>query len=233
MAPELIEEKPYDHTADIWSLGCIVYELLCGQPPFSTSSLFKLISKIRWYKILIIVCFYFFCKRKNLKFLSKPFFCVFSPQKCLLEMFVCFQIFLHFSFILSKVFYPFLFWWQNMKKSLKNMFFLLRYESIQWPSHLSEEARSFLHGVLEKESRRRLSWPDLAHHPFVQVLDNFFGLEKKKIVLLDFNKTTYISYLFIQNTKNDMIEYQLLCNLSNTACAFLPPFHFFYMQLKY
>ena len=28
MAPELIEEKPYDHTADIWSLGCIVYELL-------------------------------------------------------------------------------------------------------------------------------------------------------------------------------------------------------------
>ena len=41
MAPELIEEKPYDHTADLWSLGCILYELLVGQPPFSTTSLFQ------------------------------------------------------------------------------------------------------------------------------------------------------------------------------------------------
>ena len=71
MAPELIEEKPYDETADIWSLGCIVYELLVGSPPFSTTSLFQLIKKIR-------------------------------------------------------------------------------YESIQWPAHLSETARSFLQGVLEK-----------------------------------------------------------------------------------
>jgi len=51
MAPELIEEKPYDHTADIWSLGCIVYELLVGQPPFSTTSLFQLIKKIRYESI--------------------------------------------------------------------------------------------------------------------------------------------------------------------------------------
>ena len=88
MAPELIEEKPYDHTADIWSLGCIIYELLTGQPPFSTTSLFQLIKKIR-------------------------------------------------------------------------------YESIQWPTHISHQAKSFLQGTLEKDSRRRLSWPDLPLHPFV------------------------------------------------------------------
>ena len=89
MAPELIEEKPYDHTADLWSLGCILYELLVGQPPFSTTSLFQLIKKIR-------------------------------------------------------------------------------YECIQWPAHLSAEARSLLSGLLEKDSRRRLSWPDLPHHPWLR-----------------------------------------------------------------
>ena len=91
MAPELIEEKPYDHTADLWSLGCILYELLVGQPPFSTTSLFQLIKKIR-------------------------------------------------------------------------------YECIQWPAHLSPGARSLLSGLLEKDSRRRLSWPDLPNHPWLRHL---------------------------------------------------------------
>lgn len=47
MAPELIEEKPYDHTADLWSLGCILYELLQGSPPFCTSSIVKLVKMVR------------------------------------------------------------------------------------------------------------------------------------------------------------------------------------------
>ncbi|KAG6450062.1 serine/threonine-protein kinase fused isoform X1 [Manduca sexta] len=47
MAPELIDEKPYDHHADLWSLGCIVYELIAGQPPFCTMSIWQLVRMIR------------------------------------------------------------------------------------------------------------------------------------------------------------------------------------------
>ncbi len=35
MAPEVISEKPYAYEADIWSLGCIVYELVSGIKPYS------------------------------------------------------------------------------------------------------------------------------------------------------------------------------------------------------
>jgi len=35
LAPEVVEGKPIDARSDMYALGCIVYELLCGQPPFS------------------------------------------------------------------------------------------------------------------------------------------------------------------------------------------------------
>ncbi|KAJ7996186.1 hypothetical protein DPEC_G00234440 [Dallia pectoralis] len=46
MSPELVQEKPYDHTADLWSLGCILYELHTGVPPFYTNSIFQLVQLI-------------------------------------------------------------------------------------------------------------------------------------------------------------------------------------------
>nr|CCC95049.1 unnamed protein product [Trypanosoma congolense IL3000] len=46
MAPELVQEQPYNHSADLWSLGCILYELLYGKPPFYTNHLYKLINQI-------------------------------------------------------------------------------------------------------------------------------------------------------------------------------------------
>ena len=51
MAPELIEERPYDFKADLWSAGGILYEAAFGHPPFPTNSLFKLIQKIRYEQV--------------------------------------------------------------------------------------------------------------------------------------------------------------------------------------
>nr|CAH0111353.1 unnamed protein product [Daphnia galeata] len=89
MAPEIIEEKPYDHNADLWSLGCILYELLVGSPPFCTTSLLQLIRKIR-------------------------------------------------------------------------------YETVPWPTNLSPDCFNLLQGLLEKDPRRRLTWPHLLEHPFLE-----------------------------------------------------------------
>ena len=34
MAPELIREKEYDQSVDIWSIGIVTYVCLCGMAPF-------------------------------------------------------------------------------------------------------------------------------------------------------------------------------------------------------
>nr|XP_028597794.1 serine/threonine-protein kinase 36 isoform X2 [Podarcis muralis] len=88
MAPELVEEKPYDHTADLWSVGCILYELCVGTPPFYTNSIFQLVS-------------------------------------------------------------------------------LIIKDPIKWPKNMSPNFKSFLQGLLMKDPRQRLSWPELLYHPFI------------------------------------------------------------------
>ncbi|XP_060049858.1 serine/threonine-protein kinase 36 isoform X2 [Erinaceus europaeus] len=88
MSPELVEERPYDHTADLWSVGCILYELAVGTPPFYTTSIFQLVS-------------------------------------------------------------------------------LILRDPVRWPSTISPCFKNFLQGLLTKDPRQRLSWPDLLHHPFI------------------------------------------------------------------
>ncbi|XP_033610342.1 serine/threonine-protein kinase fused isoform X2 [Cryptotermes secundus] len=89
MAPELIEEKPYDQNADLWSLGCIIYELLVGSPPFCTSSILHLVR-------------------------------------------------------------------------------LIRHEAVKWPDFISPTCQSFIQGLLQKDPKQRLTWPQLLDHPFVK-----------------------------------------------------------------
>lgn len=38
VAPEIVAGRPADHRADIYSLGCTLYELLVGRPPYGTAS---------------------------------------------------------------------------------------------------------------------------------------------------------------------------------------------------
>ena len=46
MPPELVMEKPYDKTADLWSMGVVLYELFAGVPPFYTNHFVSLIRLI-------------------------------------------------------------------------------------------------------------------------------------------------------------------------------------------
>jgi serine/threonine protein kinase len=46
MAPEIILKQPYTKAVDWWSFGAIIYEMLCGLPPFYTSNKEKLFKRI-------------------------------------------------------------------------------------------------------------------------------------------------------------------------------------------
>ena len=37
MAPEVVRHDSYSFEADLWSLGVLIFELLCGYTPFATS----------------------------------------------------------------------------------------------------------------------------------------------------------------------------------------------------
>ena len=39
MSPELLNRKKYDFKTDVWSLGCVMYELSCFRPAFDAFNL--------------------------------------------------------------------------------------------------------------------------------------------------------------------------------------------------
>ena len=46
LSPEICLNKKYDHKSDVWSLGCVLYELCAGAHPFDAASLKLLVAKI-------------------------------------------------------------------------------------------------------------------------------------------------------------------------------------------
>ena len=51
MSPEICAAEKYTLKSDIWSLGCIIYELASREPPFNAKSHFQLVQKIKEGKI--------------------------------------------------------------------------------------------------------------------------------------------------------------------------------------
>jgi len=45
-SPEVWQDKPYDHRSDIWSLGCVTYELIALNPPFQAKDMHGLYKKV-------------------------------------------------------------------------------------------------------------------------------------------------------------------------------------------
>jgi len=46
MAPEILMNLPYDNRVDIYSLGCLLYNLVTGSYPFFENDLQRLMIKI-------------------------------------------------------------------------------------------------------------------------------------------------------------------------------------------
>ena len=47
-SPEIWKDQPYGSKSDIWSLGCVIYELVCLRPPFAgdvMEELYKSVTK--------------------------------------------------------------------------------------------------------------------------------------------------------------------------------------------
>ena len=50
LAPEIVLKQAYGKTADWWTLGSIIYEMLVGVPPFYTQNRMELFHKIKFSK---------------------------------------------------------------------------------------------------------------------------------------------------------------------------------------
>ena len=45
VSPELWKNKPYNAKSDVWALGCLLYEMVMGKPPFESANMRGLAKK--------------------------------------------------------------------------------------------------------------------------------------------------------------------------------------------
>merc|ERR1711957_89728 len=45
-SPEVWKDEPYSYKSDIWSLGCVIYEMLSLKPPFNAKDMNQLFRRV-------------------------------------------------------------------------------------------------------------------------------------------------------------------------------------------
>ena len=45
-SPEVWKDQPYDSKSDIWSLGCVLYEMITLRPPFRAENMEGLYNRV-------------------------------------------------------------------------------------------------------------------------------------------------------------------------------------------
>ena len=45
-SPEVWKDEPYDNKSDMWSLGCVIYEMCALKPPFQANNMNDLFKKL-------------------------------------------------------------------------------------------------------------------------------------------------------------------------------------------
>ena len=45
-SPEMVEGHPYGEKADVWALGCILYQMCALDPPFFNSNMLTLVKSV-------------------------------------------------------------------------------------------------------------------------------------------------------------------------------------------
>ncbi|CAI6012070.1 unnamed protein product [Closterium sp. NIES-65] len=144
MAPELVQEQPYNHTVDLWSLGVILYELYVGQPPFYTNSIYTLINHII----------------KASPDSGKHWDCCHRPG----EVPRCHEHELRAlptrAAHVETLHLP--------HSTPLNPPYLAMQDPVKYPDAMSASFKHFLHGLLNKTPQNRLTWPALLEHPFVK-----------------------------------------------------------------
>lgn len=77
MAPEVIKGEDYDFSVDWWSLGCVLFDMLTGSPPFTGATTERIMDKIVHSKKYLKFPFYLSLDAKDLlKKLLQP-----NPKK--------------------------------------------------------------------------------------------------------------------------------------------------------
>lgn len=73
-APEIVKDERYSKSVDMWALGCVLYTLLCGFPPFYDESINVLTEKVArgyytflspWWDDISASCAYILARRSD------------------------------------------------------------------------------------------------------------------------------------------------------------------------